>query len=222
MAMAAPTAMPTSADILTLAQWFSPAYPIGAFGYSHGLEAATEDGLSGADAVQEWIADVLTHGTGRADATLLSAAYLAHTPHSLQDIDATARAFAPSRERLAETDLQGAAFCKITDSVFGQDLGPLTYPVAVGASAKRADLPQTLTAQMYLHAFASNLVACAQRLTGLGQTDAQAMIRALAPLCTQIADETAHGDLTTLSSTAFLSDIASMRHETQYSRIFRT
>lgn len=222
MAMDAPIAMPTDAALLTLAQWFSPAYPIGAFGYSHGLEAATEAGLSGKDAVQDWLGDVLTHGSGRADATLLSAAYLAHTPDALHQIDATARAFAPSRERLAETDLQGAAFCKITDTVFGQDLRTLTYPVAVGAAAKHAGLPQTLTAQMYLHAFVSNLVACAQRLAGLGQTDAQAIIRALAPLCIQIANDTKHGDISSLSSTAFLSDIASMRHETQYSRIFRT
>lgn len=222
MATDAPTAMPTDAAVLTLAQWFSPAYPIGAFGYSHGLEAAVERGLKGAVALQDWIADVLEHGSGRADATLLVAAYLAHTPCELREIDATARAFAPSRERLMETDKQGIAFCQITADVFGEDLSALTYPVAVGFAAQRNALPLTLTAQMYLHAFASNLVACAQRLTGLGQTEAQAIIRTLAPLCIEVANDTQHGDLATLSSTAFRADIASMHHETQYSRIFRT
>ena len=222
MAMDAPTAMPTDTAVLTLAQWFSPAYPIGAFGYSHGLEAAVERGLKGAAALQDWIADVLEHGSGRADATFLAAAYLAHTQDALREIDATARAFAPSRERLLEADKQGTAFCQITADVFGEDLSVLTYPVAVGIAAQRNALPQTLTAQMYLHAFASNLVACAQRLIGLGQTEAQTITRALAPLCIQIANDTQHGDLAMLSSTAFRADIASMHHETQYSRIFRT
>lgn len=225
MAMDAPTAMPTDTQVLTLAQWFSPAYPIGAFSYSHGLEAAVEGGLTGGAALQDWTWDVLEHGSGRADATLLAAAYLANTPIDLREIDAAARAFAPSRERLLETDMQGTAFCQITSAVFDEDLtclSGLTYPVAVGYAAQCCDLPQTLAAQMYLHAFASNLVGCAQRLMGLGQTEAQTIIRALAPLCIKIAHDTKHGDLATLSSTAFLADIASMRHETQYSRIFRT
>ncbi len=223
MATGAPIPMTTDAHLLTLAQWFSPAYPLGAFSYSHGLEGAVAlRQVQSASEVQAWIEAVLQDGTGRADTLFLATSYRASGPEALAEIDAMCRAFAPSLERLQETERQGAAFCKITAEVWGTDMGSLTYPVAVGWAAQVCELPQVTTAAFYLHAFASNLVSAAQRLTGLGQTEAQRMIKALAPLCEKIAGETASGDLTTLSSTAFMTDIAAMKHETQYSRIFQT
>ena len=215
--------MPTDTALLTLTQWLSPAYPIGAFAYSHGLEAAVDLGwVTGPSGFEDWLCDVLESGAGRADALLLAAAYNAPGGEALREVDMRARAFASSRERLEETSAQGAAFCKVTDRVWGTGHQGLTYPVAVGASAAFAAVPLELTAQLYLQAFASNLIAAAQRLLPLGQTDGQAILQSLSPLFLQISEDAADGDLTRLSNTALLADIAAMRHETQASRIFRT
>ena len=223
MATAGRMAIPTDADILTLTQWLSPAYPVGGFAYSHGLEWAIECGAVGTVAeVGDWITDVIEHGSGHSDCVFLAAAYRAETPENLAEIDRTARAFCASSERLSETVLLGDAFCTVTSDVWALDLNKLTYPVAIGHAAAARQLPLGLTAQMFLQAFLANLVACATRLVPLGQTDAQRLIRDLTPLCQRIANEAIESGLNDLSSTAFLSDIASMKHETQYSRMFRT
>ncbi|MFO6462824.1 urease accessory protein UreF [Jannaschia sp. KMU-145] len=214
--------MVTATEILTLTQWLSPAYPVGAFAYSHGLEAAIADGtVTDAGRLTDWATGVLEHGAGRADATFLAAAHHADAA-DIPGIDATARAFAASAERLRETELMGAAFCEITAALWPGDLDGLTYPVALGRATRLAALPPILAAQMALQAFVGNLAAVGMRLIPLGQTDGQRILRDLAPACARIATETAGGDLATLRSTAFLSDIASMRHETLSPRIFRT
>jgi urease accessory protein len=216
--------MPTdAAGILTLAQWFSPAYPVGAFSYSHGLEQAVAAGdVTDGAALQAWIGDVLRHGSGRSDAVFLAAAFIAETPREIAEIDATCRALAATKERLMETVRQGAAFAAVTSEVLALDLPALCYPVAVGRAARLQRLPKALSAAMFLQAFVGNLVAAGQRLLPLGQTAAQALIHALKPLCRTVAGEAMHGDMDRLSTTAFLPEIAAMRHETQYSRIFRT
>ncbi len=218
-----PMATPTDAQVLTLAQWLSPAFPIGAFAYSHGLEAAVDmSWVCDPATFEAWLIDVLECGAGRSDALLLAAAYKATNPLALEEIDATAHAFAASAERLLETQSQGAAFCKLTYSVWETQLDAMLYPVALGAAARCESLPLALTSKMYLHAFASNLIAAAQRLLPLGQTEGQAILRRVSALCGDIADTSAHGDLDCLCTTAFLSEIAAMKHETQNSRIFRT
>ncbi|MEP6319662.1 MAG: urease accessory UreF family protein, partial [Paracoccaceae bacterium] len=118
--------------------------------------------------------------------------------------------------------LQGAAFCQTTSAIWGGEGVEYVYPVAVGAAAARLEIDATLTATLYLHAMISNLVAASQRLMSLGQTNGQAIVSGLASLCEKVAHETATETLDDLHSTAFLSDIASMRHETQQPRIFRS
>lgn len=221
--MGAHIAMPTEDHILTLTQWFSPAYPVGAFAYSHGLEAAVEAGqVSDAQTLENWLTDVLQQGAGQSDVLFLTAANKAKSPQELTEIDATCRSFAPSKERLMETELQGAAFCNVTATVWAQHLVGLTYPVAVGRAAYLEQLPLGLTTRLYLHAFLSNLVTAAMRLLPLGQTEGQRLIKTLTPHLSAIADKAVAGSLDDLSSTVFLGDIASMKHETQYSRMFRT
>lgn len=223
MGTGAPTAMPTDASVLTLAQWFSPSYPVGAFSYSHGLEFAVESGqVRDATDLSHWIGSVLRLGGGRSDAVFLAAGYHARSMGAVREVDATCRAFAPSAERLLETERQGAAFCKTTAEVWGLALPDLTYPVAAGRAARLCDLPLKSTAALYLHGFVANLAAAGQRLAPVGQGQAQRIIRDLAPLCSRIAEDTESGDLGELSGTAFLADIAAMKHETQYSRMFQT
>jgi len=219
----APMATATEPQILTLAQWLSPAYPVGAFAYAHGLEAAADQGwVTDGASLERWLEDVLNHGAGRSDALLLAAAWRANDPKDLSDIDATARALAASKERLLETTQQGNSFAAVTQVIWGEDLSGLTYPVALGAAAAREGLPLSLTQTMYLQAFVSNLIAAGQRLLPVGQTEGQAILYRLCARLPSIAAETSDGDLTRLSATAFLTDISSMKHETQYARIFRT
>ncbi len=224
MALGARTAMPIDTlEILTLAQWLSPAYPVGAFSYSHGLETAISDGtVADAESLYTWVAEVMQHGSGQTDALFLAAAFNCDTPNELAEVDVTCRAFAPTRERLMETDLQGAAFAKTTATIWGVDLPQLCYPIAIGRAARQFGLPLALTAAMYLQAFSSNLISVGMRLIPLGQTDGQTLIQRLGTVCQNVATAALDGDLGQLTSTAFLADIAAMRHETQHTRIFRT
>jgi urease accessory protein len=214
--------MPTDADMLTLAQWLSPSYPVGAFAYSHGLEAAVAEGrVRDAAGLAAWLRDVLDHGTGRSDAVLLGAAHRA-PGDDLTGVDAVAAAFAAGRERLQESRAQGRAFVDTTNAVWDLALPPLVLPVAVGAAAGRRGVDAAPTGAMYLQAMAGNLVQAAQRLAPVGQTAGQRVLAGLAPLCRAVAAEAVRTPLDALSGTAFLSDIAAMRHETMQPRIFRT
>lgn len=215
--------MPTNTGVLTLAQWLSPAFPVGAFAYSHGLETVIQQGqLKTSQDLQAWLEDVLVHGSGRSDCILLGAAYLAQTPQARAEVDAIARAFCASAERLMETTLQGEAFCKTVSDVWAAELTGLTYPVAVGAAAQRLDIAPSLAASMYLQAFLSNLVSAAVRAVPLGQTEGQAVLAALTPLIESVVADCAGCTVDDLHSAAFLSDIAAMQHETLNSRIFRS
>lgn len=226
MGMGAPTAMITAIptmstelspiQLLTLTQWLSPAFPIGAFSYSHGLEAALEANHN-LD-VEGWLAALLQHGSGRNDALLLQAAYRG----DIEEADSLCRSLAPSQERLQETVQQGAAFCKTLRDAFGISLPDLTYPVAIGAAAYARDLPLQPVTLAYLHAFTANLVSCAQRLSALGQTEAQAMIARLNQICAEIADLTSPLTLDHLGSITWAADVASMQHEQLSTRIFQT
>ncbi len=216
--------MPTDhAAQLTLMQWLSPAYPVGAFSYSHGLEWVVQDGtVHDAASFQDWLRQVLTHGSGRNDAILLAAAWSAADDTALQEIDVMARALSPSRERALETEAQGAAFARTTSDIWPTALPDLCYPVAVGAAARAMDLPVRDTLLYYLHGFAGNLTSAAIRLVPLGQTEGQAALAAMSSLCAEIARDAMTATLDDLGSCTFAADIASMKHETQYSRLFRS
>ncbi|MGZ2258821.1 urease accessory protein UreF [Roseobacter sp. A03A-229] len=208
--------------ILTLTQWLSPAFPVGAFAYSHGLETAIAAGeIKTIDQLEEWLRDLITHGSGQADIIILSVAYHA-TAAEFSEIDQTARAFAASAERLLETEQQGDAFTRTVDAVWGTELGSLTYPVAVARAARAQAIPLDLTARMYLHAVASNLISAAVRLVPLGQTDGQRLLARLASLIQQTAEHASGLSLGDLASPCFAADIAAMQHETLYSKVFRT
>jgi urease accessory protein len=212
--------IPTRTDpILTLAQWLSPGFPVGAFAYSSGLEQAIADGLVSPDTLQDWLGDMLCEGTGYVDAILIRTA--ATTPDPAE-VDAMARAICPSRERLLEMDALGAPFCNQLRANWGIEASDLTCPVALGVGVRALDLPLDTAVQMYLHSWVSTVVSACQRLMPLGQTRAQGIVAALAPLCSDIAAQTEHCTLDDLNSQSFAADIATMRHETLSPRIFRT
>ena len=209
-------------DLLTLSQLFSPGFPIGAFAYSHGLEIVIAEGeITSRNTLQSWLLDLLEHGSLRSDAVLVNLAMNA-SHDDLGNIDAYARAFMSSEERLKETDLQGAAFCETVNKVWGMELERLCYPVAVGRTAAILKLDPELTTGMFLQSMVMNLTTAAMRLVPLGQVDGQKLQLALKPYCVSIGKQSRSATFNDLHNNSWLSDIASMRHETQYSRVFRT
>ena len=210
--------------LVTLMQWLSPSYPVGGFSYSHGLEWAVDAGdVTDAAEFQAWLADILEYGTGRNDAILLAAAYRAADEAALTYVDAVARALAPSSERLLETTAQGAAFVRTTADIWALDIPVLCYPVAVGRAGALIGVGLEQVLPMYLHGFASNLTGAAMRLVPLGQTEGQRVLAAMTPLCDLLAQEALAGDgLDDLGGCTVMADIAAMKHETQYTRLFRS
>ena len=206
-------------DILTLSQLLSPNFPVGAFAYSHGLETAIDDAaIEDALSLQDWLHDLLYFGSAQSDAVLVNMAYTGDA----SEVDLIARAFAASAERLKETDLQGVAFCETVREVWDIELGRLCYPVAVGQAVRAMDLDPELCTALYLQAFIANLVAAAMRLVPLGQVEGQKIQAALKPDCVVIAMTCIGATADELHSCTWGADIAAMRHETQYSRVFRS
>ena len=207
-------------QFLTLTQWLSPAYPVGAFAWSHGLERAVGRGdVASAHDLQDWLTCVFEQGAGRSDAILLCAA---HGADDVAPIAELAAALAPSLERRNETLQQGAAFAATTRAVWNLDVPDMAYPVAVGRAAGLIDLPIRPTVQVWLQTFASNLVQAAQRLMPLGQTEGQRILAALGPICIDVGTQASKAALDDIGSATFAVDTASMQHEAQYSRIFRS
>ncbi|TPE53303.1 urease accessory protein UreF [Amaricoccus solimangrovi] len=211
-------ALPDPAQIL--ASWFSPAYPVGAYSYSHGLEWAVEAGeVMGRAGLADWVADLLRHGAGWSDAVLLAATFRAGDPAPLA---ALAEALAPSSERLLETMAQGGAFARTTAAVWGIALPPMAYPVAVGRAARLLGLPLRPALTLYLQGFAANIVSAGVRLVPLGQTDGQRITADLMPLCAELAARAEGASLDEIGGSALRADLAAMLHETQYTRLYRS
>jgi urease accessory protein len=220
----AATALPSPA-LLRLMAWLSPAFPTGAFAYSHGLEWAVESrDISNETMLLAWLTDVIAHGTGRNDTILLRHAHRAATdPSGLRDIADLAYASASCRERQSESLNQGRAFM-LAATPWGIPAVPerIPYPVAVGAVSGAHAIPEDATAAAYLQAIAANLISAAVRLVPLGQTAGLRVLAALEPTILAIAAETGDATLDDLGGCVFRSDLAAMRHETQYARLFRS
>lgn len=214
--------------------WLSPSFPVGAFAYSHGLESAVARGLvTNATELGDWIAALIDKGSLRNDLILLAEAWRAANTDEfgrIADINATAMAFQPSAERYLETTQQGRSFvatimaawpCASVEQLRNLDK-PVAYPVAVGAAAAGHAVPAAETLSAYALAFAMNLVSAAIRLSVIGQTDGQRVMARLMPLIETQAAKAAASSLDDLGSAAFSSDLASLEHETLYSRLFRS
>ncbi len=205
---------------LILAQWMSPAFPVGAFAFSHGLEAAIEDGrLNSAAEVEDWLRALLEEGSGMTDAVFLAHAYRGADLPDLADL---CLGFCAAAGRVLETQEQGASFTRTLREMQGLDLPDLPYPLAVGRAAALQGVPLALTLRFYLSGFTANLISAAVRRVPLGQTEGQAMLARLHEVIEAIAARAPDIALDDLSATCFAADIAAMQHETLYSKTFRT
>lgn len=212
-------------SLLHLLTWLSPAFPTGAFAYSHGLEWAVENGdITDGTTLHGWLADILLHGSGRNDTILLRHAHRASADaDALNDIAELAAAIASSRERRAETLDQGTAFVASAAAWHPPPL-PLrvAYPVAVGALAGHHDIAEDATTTAYLNAFTSNLISAAVRLVPLGQSQGLRVLAQLEATILHAADRSRTATLDELGGCTFRADVSAMHHETQYTRLFRS
>jgi urease accessory protein len=213
------TAEPGGA-LLTLSQWLSPAFPLGAFSWSHGLETAiARNEVRDAATLEAWLGAVLTLGAGRTDATLLAHALAGADPAMLTDI---ARALAPSAERAAETEGQGAALARTVSALTGRDIPPAPLPVALGVAARPLGLPAETVVALYLQGFAGALVSAAIRAVPLGQTAGQGVLARLHPAILAEAQAAPGRSLAQVGTAVFGADLAAMEHETQEVRLFQS
>ena len=223
------------AALYRLMTWLSPAFPVGAFSYSSGIEWAVEAGdITDAASLRGWLAAMLADGSGFCDGVFLAQAHRAASSHdnaALRDIAELASAFVPSRERQLETSTQGRAFidiaraawaCDGLDELIAACDGPLVYPIAVGVVSAAHKIPLAPAMHAFLHAVVSNWISAGARLVPLGQTDSQRILAALEPVVVATASRALQAALDDLGSATFRADLASLRHETQYTRLFRS
>lgn len=229
------TTITSTEALYRLLAWLSPAYPVGAYTYSHGLETAVEEGaVRGRDELVAYVTAALRDGAGRVDGALLAAAHRAMVKGHAKALDAAAElgaAWRGTAETALEAEAQGTAFLSVTLAAWpeprlaafnARHLRRIPHAVAFGAAAAAhgVALPQAVFG--YLSAFAANLVSAGVRLVPLGQTDGQKATAALMPVVTAAAEAALAADLERLGTCSPALDLFSIRHETQYTRLFRS
>ncbi|WP_290775113.1 urease accessory protein UreF [Hoeflea sp.] len=217
--------MTSATQLLKLMSWLSPVFPIGGFAYSAGLEQAVQSGhVSDQSSLAGWIRVQITQGAQWNDAVLLAEAHrcLADKP-KLEELTDLCLALCVGQQRLDETRGQGTSFIQAVSHWVGPQHFPdrnTPLPVAIGIAAAVEGLDIRLTAGAYLHAFVSNQLQCAIRLSVTGQDGAAKILAGLEPVVEATADRAAASTLEDLGAAAFIADIASMNHETLEPRLF--
>lgn len=230
-----PVTLDPHAALYRLMTWLSPSFPISAFSYSSGIEWAVEAGdIGDARTLKDWLTAMLADGPGFCDGLFFKHAHQSALAGNWDDLNCAAElafAYVSSRERQLETSLQGRAFIEIARTAWTSDnleralkniLHPIVYPVAVGVVSASHGVAMPLALHAFLHALIANWISAAARLVPLGQTDSQRVLAALEPAVTTTGERVMRSSLDDLGSATFRSDIASMRHETQYTRLFRS
>jgi urease accessory protein len=232
---AAPESDSGAASLFRLMAWLSPSFPVGAFSYSSGLEWAVEAGdVTDARSLQRWLTVLIGEGGICCDGALFANAHRAFAGNDDALLRATAElavALAPTKERHLETTSQGRAFveaaraawsCAALDRLAEVWDGAVAYPVAVAAAVAGHGVLLAPALHAYLTAAAANLISAGVRLVPLGQTDGQRVLAALEAVIAVAAARAAATPLDEIGGAAFRADLASMRHETQYTRLFRS
>lgn len=219
-----------------LLAWLSPGFPIGAFSFSHGLEATVENGpVRDRASLQIWISAIVRWGSGRIDADILRDGYRAAAADDLTALILTNSrgvAFRATAEMALETAAQGTAFLDTCRAAWPEpflegwaaalDGGPICHAAAVGAAAARAGIPLEWALTAYLQAIAANLVSAGLRLGIIGQTDGQRILAALEAIVSAAATGAVSRGPEAFGSATFAVELASIAHETQYTRLFRS
>jgi urease accessory protein len=228
----------TPLALLRLQSWLSPAFPTGSYSYSHGLEWAVEAGhVHDRKSLVAWLDADLCYGSGRNEAILFSEAWrcaVNRDSSRLVDIAELAAAFRATSELALESS-QPAGAClstlrlvwpdQLLDSVERmlreRHISP-ALAVVLAARAARSGIPLPLALPAFLQSYIANWITAAVRLIPLGQTDGQLAIAELEHSVLAASAQANCANTNDLGSAAFMIDLASMAHETQYTRLFRS
>jgi len=225
----------TPAALYRLMTWFSPGYPLGAFSYSSGIEWGVEAGdISDATTLQSWLAVMIGEGGGFCDAVFFAHAYRAAANGddvALREVAELAVAFAPSKERHLETTAQGGAFLAVTRAAWPSPMldrldalagDGAALPVAAAVACAGHGVALHPAIHCYLQGFAANLISAGVRLIPLGQSDGQRVLAALEVTVVKTLARALATPLDEVGGAVMRADLASMHHETQYTRLFRS
>lgn len=234
----APRERGSSSGFYRLLAWLSPGFPVGSFAFSHGLEAAVASGaVHDRCSLQLWISTIVSSGGGRIDADILRDAHRASAAGdigALTDANRRGIAFRATAETRLETAAQGEAFLATCRAAWPNTLldcwteginergEAVCYAAAVGAATAQADIPLDCALLGHLLALASNLVSAGLRLGIIGQTDGQRILAALEPVIAAAVSGALTRDPDAFGGATFAVELASMAHETQYTRLFRS
>jgi urease accessory protein len=224
--------------LLRLQSWLSPAFPIGSYSYSHGLEQAVEVGyVHDLVSLLEWLEADVRYGSVRNEAIFFSEAWNSARNCErarLLEVAQVAAAYRGTAEFALESSQQGAASLTVLRRVWPDPLLdwlaealsereiPPALAVVIGARSARQGIPLRFALPAFLHSYVGNLVTAAVRLIPLGQTAGQLAVAKLEPEVLAASAQAEEGTLADLGSAAFVLDQVSMTHETQYTRLFRS
>lgn len=203
-------------SLARLLQLASPALPVGAYSYSGGLEAAVEAGLvKDASSAERWIGDVLEHSIGRFDAPLVLG--LLSSPQRQEELNELYVASRETAELRAETLQMGYSLCRLLRGLGMADVpeGEVAFPTAFAFAARQWRLDAVQAVQAYLWSWLENQVMAAVKAIPLGQTEGQGILLRLGETLARYGE----GEMTNFAPGLA---ILSSRHETQYSRLFRS
>jgi urease accessory protein len=227
-----------TAGLCKMLSWLSPGFPVGAFSFSHGLEAAVQAGVvRDCASLEGRIGAMVVRGSGRIDADILRDAYQASAVADIEALSTANRrgiAFRGAAETRLETTAEGAAFLKTCRAAWPEAFldrwaeiltksgEGVCYPAALGAAMARAGIPLECALTGYLQAMAANLISAGLRLGLVGQTNGQRILAALEPVIAAAVGNALDRDTACFGSTTFAVELSSMAHEAQYSRLFRS
>jgi urease accessory protein len=234
----APREKGSNSGLYRLLAWLSPGFPVGSFAFSHGLEAAAARGaVHDRCSLQIWISAIVASGGGRIDADIVRDAHRASSASdigALTDANRRGVAFRATAETRLETTAQGEAFLATCRAAWSNPVldwwargiseggEAVCYAAVVGAATAQAGIPLDYVLLGYLQALATNLISAGLRLGIIGQTDGQRIVAALEPVIGAAVADGLTRDRTSFGSAAFAVELASMAHETQYTRLFRS
>ena len=221
-------------SFLRLQSWLSPTFPNGAYSYSHGLEWAAEAGyIHDRSSLVDWLEADLCHGSGRNEALFFSEAYRCAVNDDRVKLMRVAEVAAASRgtSEFALESSQQATAClntlrrvwsdRILDLFLEVQFQPV-LAVVLGARSAKERIPAGVALPAFLHSYVANLVIAGVRLIPLGQTDGQLAIAELEHAVLHASAQGTCATLDDLGSAGFMVELASIAHETQYTRLFRS
>jgi urease accessory protein len=225
-------------SLIRLQGWLSPAFPSGSYSYSHSLEAAVESQrIHDRQSLVDWLDADLRYGSMRNDAIFFVDAWRCATGGHctrLLEIAELAAAFRGTAEFSLEASQQGTSCLATLRDVwpeplierFGEELRlrriQPVLPVVLAVRSATQRVPVGVALRAFMHGFVSNLVTAGVRLIPLGQTDGQRAIAELENAVLDASERAMTATLEDLGSAALMVDLASMSHETQYTRLFRS